>query len=63
MKRNLFFIFLSALLLLTACSEKGEQNTSAIKYNKEEEQRSTQEISKGLSYHWRCERTRTFFRD
>ncbi|MER2060065.1 MAG: iron-hydroxamate ABC transporter substrate-binding protein [Niallia sp.] len=45
MKRNLFFIFLSALLLLTACSEKGEQNTSAIKDNKEEEQSSTQEIT------------------
>lgn len=45
MKRNLFFIFLSAFLLLTACSEKGEENTSAIKDIKEEDQNSNQEIT------------------
>lgn len=46
MKRNLVFIFLSAFLLLTACSEKGEQTTStAIQDNKEEEQSSNQEIT------------------
>jgi len=46
MKRNLFFIILSTFLLLTACGEKAEQNTStAIKDTEEEEQSSNQEIT------------------
>ncbi|MDU1845474.1 MAG: iron-hydroxamate ABC transporter substrate-binding protein [Niallia nealsonii] len=46
MKKNLFFIFLAAVLLLTACGEKEEKSTtSAIKDNKDEEQSMTQEVT------------------
>ncbi|MEK5053972.1 iron-hydroxamate ABC transporter substrate-binding protein [Niallia sp. FSL K6-0212] len=46
MKKNLFFIFLAAFLLLTACSQTGEKNTSSsIKDSKGDGQSTTQEVT------------------